>query len=178
MMQLDEVLIERSVFLQPASFADKSLEQITAKDYRPYERILQEGGVLGVFNTRFRFVTDHVLTKKYEYLSCAIAEAMLKDHKHPDHKLFHLASMERGSLQVSYEWDVRSAASVASMRFDHALQLKHLLRIETLLVLRPDLPTYDILVPQGVPSILASLAKEDCALVPVDAMTSVVAVPA
>lgn len=177
MIQLDEVLIDRSVFLQPASFADKSFEEITAEDYRPYERILQEGGVLGVFNTRFRFVTDHLLTKKYEYLSYAIAEAMLKDHKHPDHKLFHLASMERGSLHVSYEWEVRSAASMSSVGFDHAIRLKHLLRIETLLVLRPDLPTYDVIVPQGVPKILASLSMEEGVMVPV-APASGVAVPA
>lgn len=166
MIQIDEALIEHSLFLQPASFADKSLDQITAQGYRPYERILQEGAVVGVFNTRFRFVPDHALTKKYEHLARAIAEAMLKDHKHHDHKLFHVASMERGSLHVTYEWEVRSASSVASLDFDQAVRLKHLLRVETLLVLRPDLPTYDVIAPEGVPKILASLPLEAGGLQP------------
>lgn len=154
MFMIDEALIEASLFLQPLSFADQPLSAITAKHYRPYERMREEGGVIGSFNTRFEFVPNNALTQKYQILIPVMAQSMMEDHKHSDHKLFHIASLTRGSLEVKYEWELRQASTLDQTDFKTGLRLKYYYGVETLLVLRPDLPTYDILIPSGVPDLL------------------------
>jgi len=153
-MTLEPKLVESAYFLQPASFITSTFSDITAGNYDPYNQILKEGGVIGYFNTRFEFVPVSELNIKYESRLPVIAESMLNDTKDADHKNFHVASLERGSLELFYEWDFYKFLGIKHMSIFDARSLRDAYGLLTLIVCRPELPTYDIILPEGATRLL------------------------
>jgi len=160
-MKIEPELIETAYFLQPASFINMSIAEITAKNYKPYPRIMKEGGLIGYFNTQFKFVVNKELSFKYKDRFPVIAESMLKDTRDTDHKNFHLASLERGSLETYYEWELYQHIGLKKTSLIDAKRIRDAYGMLTLLVMRPELPVYDIIAPDGAKYFLDNLSLKN-----------------
>ncbi len=149
-MKIESKLIETAYFIQPTSFVDTPISEITIENYDPYNRVIKEGGVIGYFNTSFKFVPVKELTFKYRDRLSVIAESMLKNTKDSDHKNFHLASLERGSLEIRYEWEIYKSLGLKRNSLIDARKIRDAYGLLTFLVIRPELPVYDVITPEGI----------------------------
>lgn len=152
----DAVMIEEALvgsnFLVPA----RRLRQESGYvDRHEFAAALKESWLIGHYDETGQFRVNRALMFQYHGVIPEIADALASDTHAPEYQKYKLAALQKGTMDVFFEWRLSSALRAQNLNLSAARLLRDRTGLPTLLV---DMggPTYEVVAPDTVDAFINS----------------------